>query len=183
MTAAGRRAIRQRPDRAAGRTDSRSCALRDSAHGRLISYSRKVFIPPTPNSAATFVTTARSRRCRARASRSTSRPTRYSPSPAPARPPVAPRRCSSRWATSLSCDTLWRRRTEGARPRNDDFLSHRDVRAGAARDCLLLHANPGVMTREDIAGLSEVTASQGIMLESTSERLCRQGGVHYGSPG
>ncbi len=47
---------------------------------------------------------------------------------------------------------------------------------------LLPHANPGVMTREEIAGLREVTASQGIMLESTSERLCRQGGVHYGSP-
>ena len=47
---------------------------------------------------------------------------------------------------------------------------------------LLPHANPGVMTRREIAGLREVTASQGIMLESTSERLCRQGGVHYGSP-
>src|SRR5271170_1303987 len=47
---------------------------------------------------------------------------------------------------------------------------------------LLPHANPGVMTREEIAGLREVTASQGIMLESTSERLCRRGGVHYGSP-
>src|SRR3954465_8683463 len=46
----------------------------------------------------------------------------------------------------------------------------------------LPHANPGVMTREEIASLREVTASQGIMLESTSERLCRQGGVHYGSP-
>ena len=47
---------------------------------------------------------------------------------------------------------------------------------------LLPHANPGVMTREEIAGLREVTASQGIMLKSASERLCRQGGVHYGSP-
>src|SRR6202035_155967 len=33
-----------------------------------------------------------------------------------------------------------------------------------------------------IAGLREVTASQGIMLESASERLCRPGAVHYGSP-
>src|SRR6195952_6140496 len=47
---------------------------------------------------------------------------------------------------------------------------------------LLPHVNPGVMTREEIAGLREVSASQGIMLESTSERLCQQGGVHYGSP-
>ncbi|HVZ06543.1 5-amino-6-(D-ribitylamino)uracil--L-tyrosine 4-hydroxyphenyl transferase CofH [Rhodopila sp.] len=47
---------------------------------------------------------------------------------------------------------------------------------------LLPHVNPGVMTREDIAGLREVSASQGVMLESTSERLCHQGGPHYGSP-
>src|SRR5689334_8685155 len=47
---------------------------------------------------------------------------------------------------------------------------------------LLPHVNPGVMTREEIAGLREVSASQGIMLESTSERLCAPGGVHYGSP-
>jgi FO synthase len=47
---------------------------------------------------------------------------------------------------------------------------------------LLPHANPGVMTRDEIAALREVSASQGIMLESSSERLCHQGGVHYGSP-
>jgi FO synthase len=47
---------------------------------------------------------------------------------------------------------------------------------------LLPHANPGVMTREEIASLREVTASQGVMLESTSETLCQPGGVHYGSP-
>ena len=47
---------------------------------------------------------------------------------------------------------------------------------------LLPHANPGVMTRDEIAALRAVTASQGIMLESTSERLCEKGGVHYGSP-
>jgi FO synthase len=46
----------------------------------------------------------------------------------------------------------------------------------------LPHANPGVMTREEIAALREVTASQGIMLESTSTRLYEPGGVHYGSP-
>lgn len=47
---------------------------------------------------------------------------------------------------------------------------------------LLPHVNPGVMTREEIAALREVSASQGIMLESISERLCQPGGVHYGSP-
>jgi FO synthase len=38
------------------------------------------------------------------------------------------------------------------------------------------------MTREEIAALREVTASQGIMLEATSARLSAPGGVHHGSP-
>ena len=47
---------------------------------------------------------------------------------------------------------------------------------------LLPHANPGVMTREELAALREVTASQGIMLESASDRLAERGGPHFGSP-
>jgi len=47
---------------------------------------------------------------------------------------------------------------------------------------LLPHVNPGVMTREEMAKLREVSASQGIMLESTAERLCAKGEPHYGSP-
>jgi FO synthase len=47
---------------------------------------------------------------------------------------------------------------------------------------LLPHANPGVLTREDLALLREVTASQGIMLETTADRLSAKGGPHYGSP-
>jgi FO synthase len=47
---------------------------------------------------------------------------------------------------------------------------------------LLPHANPGVMTRDELAALREVTASQGIMLESASDRLSERGGPHFGSP-
>ncbi len=47
---------------------------------------------------------------------------------------------------------------------------------------LLPHANPGVMTREEIAALRAVTVSQGIMLESLSDRLLEKGAAHYGSP-
>ena len=47
---------------------------------------------------------------------------------------------------------------------------------------LLPHANPGVMTREEISALRRVTVSQGIMLESASDRLLQKGMVHYGSP-
>src|SRR5216684_7905072 len=47
---------------------------------------------------------------------------------------------------------------------------------------LLPHLNPGIMTRDDIARLRQVSVSQGIMLESAAERLSRRGGPHFGSP-
>jgi FO synthase len=47
---------------------------------------------------------------------------------------------------------------------------------------LLPHLNPGVMTRDELARLRPVAASMGIMLESSSERLCSRGGPHWGSP-
>jgi FO synthase len=47
---------------------------------------------------------------------------------------------------------------------------------------LLPHVNPGVMTRNELALLRSVSASQGIMLETASERLSQKGGPHYGSP-
>src|SRR5581483_5648354 len=47
---------------------------------------------------------------------------------------------------------------------------------------LLPHANPGVMTRDELAALREVSASQGIMLETVSDRLSERGGPHFGSP-
>jgi FO synthase len=45
---------------------------------------------------------------------------------------------------------------------------------------LLPHTNLGVLSREDLGRLREVTASQGLMLESISERLMET--VHAGSP-
>jgi FO synthase len=45
---------------------------------------------------------------------------------------------------------------------------------------LLPHTNLGVLTRHDLERLREVTASQGLMLESASERLMQT--VHAGSP-
>ena len=47
---------------------------------------------------------------------------------------------------------------------------------------LLPHLNPGVMSHDDIVALREVSVSQGLMLESASERLCEKGGPHHGSP-
>jgi FO synthase len=47
---------------------------------------------------------------------------------------------------------------------------------------LLPHVNPGVMTREDLLLLRPVSASMGLMLESTSLRLAEKGMPHHGSP-
>ena len=51
-----------------------------------------------------------------------------------------------------------------------------------AKTRLLPHVNAGIMTDDELAALRDVSASQGIMLESTAERLCQRGGVHFGSP-
>lgn len=40
------------------------------------------------------------------------------------------------------------------------------------------HLNPGTMGRAEMAALRDVSASMGLMLESTSERLCGPGGPH-----
>jgi FO synthase len=47
---------------------------------------------------------------------------------------------------------------------------------------LLPHTNPGVLTRDELAALREVSVSQGLMLETMSERLAQRGGPHFGSP-
>jgi FO synthase len=47
---------------------------------------------------------------------------------------------------------------------------------------LLPHLNPGVLTGGDLRALRPVSASMGIMLETTSERLSQRGGAHFGSP-
>ena len=62
-----------------------------------------------------------------------------------------------------------------------DYLVHAARRVHEETG-LLPHVNPGVMQREELARLREVSVSAGIMLESTSRRLCEKGGPHYGSP-
>src|SRR5829696_4866047 len=155
--------------------------LRDHGHGRLISYSRKVFIPLT-------------KLCRDVCHYCTFAETPHAGQAAYLSPEQV--LAIARAGAAAGCtEALF---TLGDKP---------ELRYSAAREALvalgyettisyltamcalvlretglLPHANPGVMTREEIAGLRAVTASQGIMLESTSERLCEKGGVHYGSP-
>ena len=47
---------------------------------------------------------------------------------------------------------------------------------------LLPHLNPGVMSREELTQLRPVSASMGIMLETTAERLGAKDGPHWASP-
>ncbi len=47
---------------------------------------------------------------------------------------------------------------------------------------LLPHLNPGIMDEDWLTRLRAVSASQGIMLETTSDRLSERGGPHFGSP-
>jgi FO synthase len=47
---------------------------------------------------------------------------------------------------------------------------------------LLPHPNAGVLGLRELAELREVSASQGMMLESVAERLCDPGGPHAGAP-
>jgi FO synthase len=47
---------------------------------------------------------------------------------------------------------------------------------------LLPHPNAGILGRRELEELREVSASQGMMLESVSERLCGPGGPHEHAP-
>jgi FO synthase len=47
---------------------------------------------------------------------------------------------------------------------------------------LLPHANPGLMSAQDLRRLKESSGSVGIMLENVSPRLCRGGGAHWRAP-
>ncbi|HKZ27765.1 MAG TPA: 5-amino-6-(D-ribitylamino)uracil--L-tyrosine 4-hydroxyphenyl transferase CofH, partial [Rubrobacteraceae bacterium] len=47
---------------------------------------------------------------------------------------------------------------------------------------LLPHANPGVLSEEEVRALREVSVSQGIMVEQTSERLLGRDMAHWASP-
>jgi len=47
---------------------------------------------------------------------------------------------------------------------------------------LLPHLNPGIMTSDELQRLRRVSVSMGLMLESSSSRLCERGMPHWGSP-
>ena len=62
-----------------------------------------------------------------------------------------------------------------------DYLLHAATRVYEETG-LMPHLNPGTMTPEELRKLRHMSPSMGIMIESTSDRLCEKGMPHYGSP-
>lgn len=63
-----------------------------------------------------------------------------------------------------------------------DYVAH-IARLITAETGMLVHANPGVMHPDELATLRPVSPSMGMMLETTSRRLFEEPGqVHFGSP-
>jgi FO synthase len=62
-----------------------------------------------------------------------------------------------------------------------EYLEHA-ARAVLEETGLLPHLNPGLMAPEELSRLRRVSASMGIMLETTAARLGERGGPHWGAP-
>ncbi len=62
-----------------------------------------------------------------------------------------------------------------------DYLAH-VAKKILEHTSVLPHLNPGTLSLDEMLKLRKVSASMGIMVESTSDRLCEKGMPHYGSP-
>lgn len=155
--------------------------LRDLGWGRTVTYSKKVFIPLTML-------------CRDRCHYCT-----FAKAPAKVDQPfLSPEEAVAIAAEGrrLGCkEALFTLgdRPEDRYPQASRWLTERGysstldyLRAVAIRVIeetgLLPHLNPGVMSYEEMARLKHASASMGLMLETSSERLSLKGGPHHGSP-
>src|SRR5690349_19712563 len=169
---------------AAGRV--RDAGLASAGRGGVVTYSRKVFIPLTHLCRdrchyCTFVTTPGQLRAQGRA------------------PYLSPDEVLdvARAGAALGCkealftlgdrpETRWPVAAEWLHAHGfDSTLGY--LRAMAVRVLeetgLLPHLNPGVLSWEEIQRLKPVSASMGMMLETTATRLWSEpGGPHFGSP-
>jgi FO synthase len=158
-----------------------AAARRDAAFGRTISYSRKVFIPLTQlcRDVCHYCTFAQ-------------RPKQAHAAYLSREEVLAIARAGAAAGCTEALFTLGDKPELRYRAAREALaaLGHPNTIAYLAAMCaavfketgLLPHVNPGVMTAEDLAALRAVSASQGVMLESVSARLCEPGGPHYGSP-
>jgi FO synthase len=156
-------------------------ALRDEGHGRLVTYSPKVFIPLTKlcRDVCHYCTFAHPPRRGERAYMSIDEVLAIARAGAAAGcrealftlgdKPELRYRVAREELEALGCETTL------------DYVA-RAAEAVLSETGLLPHLNPGVMTREDAARLRRVSASMGLMLETISDRLSARGGPHFGSP-
>src|SRR5438445_10054056 len=156
-------------------------ALRDEGHGSLVTYSPKVFIPLT-------------KLCRRRCHYCTFArpPRRGEPAYLTLDEVLGIARAGAAAGCREALFTLGDKPESRYRAAREELAAlgcettleylHRAARAVLDETGLLPHLNPGVMTRDDLAALRQVSVSMGIMLETASGRLSRRGGPHFGSP-
>src|SRR5881392_3610751 len=156
-------------------------ALRDEGHGRLVTYSPKVFIPLTKlcRDVCHYCTFARSPRRGERAYLTIDEVLDVARAGAAVGcrealftlgdKPELRYRVAREELQALGCATTL------------EYLA-RAAEAVLVETGLLPHLNPGVMTRDDVRELRRVSVSMGLMLETTSQRLSERGGPHFGSP-
>jgi len=159
----------------------RAAALRDEGHGNLVHYSRKVFVPLTQlcRDVCHYCVFAKT-------------PSAVAAPYLTADQVLAIARAAQRAGCTEVLFTLGDKPELRYRVAREalDALGYSTTIDYLAAMCelvlrntgLMPHVNPGVMTAGEVAQLRGVSVSQGLMLESGSERLCQPGGVHYGSP-
>lgn len=158
-----------------------AASLRDAAHGSLISYSRKVFIPLTHLCRdvchyCTFATTPRhldviymsADDVVELAKQGELQGCKEALFTLGEKPELRYRVAREALAEMGFSTTL-------------EYVAHVAQRV-AQETNLLPHINAGCMDADEIKALRKVSASMGIMLESSSERLTEKGMPHYGSP-
>src|SRR6266542_2745470 len=155
--------------------------LRDEGHGGLVTYSPKVFIPLTKlcRDVCHYCTFARPPRRGERAYMTIDEVLDLARAGAAAGcrealftlgdKPELRYRVAREELADLGCETTL------------EYLA-RAAEAVLDETGLLPHLNPGVLTRDDLRELRPLSASMGLMLETTSERLFLRGGPHFGSP-
>ena len=156
-------------------------ALRDEGHGRLVTYSPKVFIPLTKlcRDVCHYCTFAHP-------------PRRGEPAYMRLDEVLDVARAGAAAGCREALFTLGDKPEVRYRAARDElaelgFGSTLEYLGRAAElvleeTGLLPHLNPGVLTATDFELLRPVSASMGIMLETISERLSARGGPHFGSP-
>ena len=158
-----------------------ACRLRELGHGRLVTYSPKVFIPLTKlcRDVCGYCTFARPPRRGERAYMSEDEVLDVARAGATAgcrealftlgdKPELRYRVARAELA-ALGCETTL------------EYLA-RCARLVMEETGLLPHLNPGVLSVGDSRALRRVSASQGLMLETTAGRLAERGGPHWASP-